>query len=145
MSEAVPRFMLEVIPRPEDIDLLGHVSNISYVRWIQEVAEAHSASLGWDHAAYVALGAVFVVRRHEIDYRAPAFAADRVVLTTWAGLWRAASAVRHTEITRASDGAPLASAATTWALVATDGGRPRRIPDELRQPFCAAAAPAPTP
>ena len=137
-----PRFRLEMTARPEDIDLLGHVSNIAYVRWIQEVAEAHSASVGWDHTAYVALGAVFVVRRHEIDYRAPAFAGDRIELCTWAGWWRPASALRRTEITRVSDGAPLASAATTWALVATDGGRPRRIPDELRLPFCP-AAPAP--
>ncbi|HUS67577.1 MAG TPA: acyl-CoA thioesterase [Kofleriaceae bacterium] len=136
--DAAPRFRLEVIARPEDIDLLGHVSNITYVRWIQEVAEAHSTSLGWDHAAYVALGAVFVVRRHEIDYRAPAMVGDRVALTTWAGEWRAASAFRHTEIANAATGAPLASAVTTWALVATEGGRPRRIPDALRLPFCTA-------
>ena len=121
--------------RPEDIDRLGHVSNITYVRWLQEVAEAHSTSVGWDHAAYVALGAVFVVRRHEIDYRASAMAGDRVALVTWAGAWRAASATRHTEITHAVSGAPLASAVTTWALVAMEGGRPRRIPDELRLPF----------
>lgn len=133
--EGAPRFRLEVIAQPEDIDRLGHVSNITYVRWIQEVAEAHSASVGWDHAAYVALGAVFVVRRHEIDYRAPAIAGDRVALVTWAGVWRAASAQRHTEITHAVSGAPLASAVTTWALVATEGGRPRRIPDALRLPF----------
>jgi acyl-CoA thioester hydrolase len=135
--EGAPRFRLEVTAGPGDIDLLGHVSNITYVRWIQEVAEAHSASVGWDHAAYLALGAVFVVRRHEIDYRAPAFAGDRVTLVTWAGLWRAASALRHTEITRASDGAALAISVTTWALVATAGGRPRRIPDALRLPFTA--------
>ena len=85
MDGAPPRFRLEVVAEPGDIDRLGHVSNITYVRWIQEVAEAHSASVGWDHAAYVRLGAVFVVRRHEIDYRASALAGDRVVLTTWAG------------------------------------------------------------
>jgi acyl-CoA thioester hydrolase len=129
------RFGLELVAGPEHIDVLGHVSNITYVRWLQEVAEAHSAAVGWDHAAYLALGAVFVVRRHEIDYRAPALAGERISLVTWVEWWRAASTLRRTEITRMADGALLASAATTWALVSTDGGRPRRIPEPLSRPF----------
>ena len=132
---AAPRFRQELVAGPEHIDVLGHVSNIAYVAWLQAVAEAHSAAEGWDHAAYRALGAVFVVRRHEIDYRAPAFAGERIALVTWVEWWRAASTLRRTEITRVADGALVASAATTWALVSIDGGRPRRIPDELSRPF----------
>ncbi len=136
-----PRFRREIVAQPEDIDQLGHVSNITYLRWVQLVATEHSAAAGWDHDAYRALGAVFVVRRHEIDYRVPAYAGDRIELCTWVESWRTASTLRRTEIIRLGDGhgdrGPqlLASAATTWAMVSFESGRPRRIPEELRVPF----------
>ena len=62
-----------------DVDELGHASNVAYVRWIQEVAKAHSERAGWAHRQYLKLGAVFVVRRHEIDYLRPAL----VPLEVW--------------------------------------------------------------
>ena len=132
-----PRFRTELIADAGDIDELDHVSNITYVRWLQRVATEHSAALGWDTAAYRALGAVFVVRRHEIDYRAQARAGDRIELCTWVEWWRAASTLRRTDITRVDDGVLLATASTVWALIALDGNRPRRIPEELRRPFSA--------
>jgi hypothetical protein len=67
------RFELELVAGPGDIDELGHVSNITYVSWLQLAATEHSSAVGWDHAAYRALGSVFVVKRHEIDYRVPAY------------------------------------------------------------------------
>jgi acyl-CoA thioester hydrolase len=130
------RFRHELVARPDDMDELGHVSNITYVRWLQLAATEHSAAVGWNTAAYRALGAVFVVRRHEIDYRAPAYAGERIELCTWVEWWRTASSQRRTEIRRLSDGVLLVGAATLWALVAFEGGRPRRIPDELRRAFC---------
>lgn len=136
-----PRHHLELVAQPEDIDELGHVSNITYVRWIQLAATAHSAALGWDHAAYRRLGAVFVVKRHEIEYRAPAFAGERIQLCTWVDWWRTASTMRRTEITREGTrgvATLLASSSTVWALVALDSGRPTRIPEELRRPFSGA-------
>jgi acyl-CoA thioester hydrolase len=133
-----PRYRRELVARPEDIDELGHVSNITYVRWIQLAATEHSAALGWDTAAYRRLGAVFVVKRHEIEYRASAYADDRIELCTWVEWWRTASTMRRTEITRVTDRAVLVSSSTVWALVAFEGGRPRRIPDELRLPFSGA-------
>ena len=62
------RFAIPILPAPDDIDELGHVSNLVYLRWVLEVALAHSRARGWDYAHYRALGAVFMVRRHEIDY-----------------------------------------------------------------------------
>jgi acyl-CoA thioester hydrolase len=114
-----------------DIDELGHVSNIAYVRWIQEVAKAHSAAVGLDHAAYLRLGAVFVVRRHEVEYLAPAYAGDEVRLETWIEKWSAATSERRTRIVRASDGRDLARATTVWAFISIETLRPRRIPAEL--------------
>lgn len=38
-------FEILLAPRPEDIDALGHVNNIVYVSWIQDVAAAHWRAL----------------------------------------------------------------------------------------------------
>jgi len=129
-----PEFVQEIIAAPEDIDELGHVSNVVYVRWIQDVARAHSNAVGWDADAYRRTGGIFVVRKHEIEYLAPAFAGDRIVLTTWIEGWAAASSPRMTRIARA-DGTALARATTLWAYVAVENGRPRRIPKEIVEAF----------
>ena len=127
------RFSLPITAGSADIDELGHVSNQVYLRWVLDVAMAHSASCGWDHAAYRALGGIFVVRRHELDYLAQVTLGQQVLATTWVDSWKLASCVRATEITR--DGQVVARAATTWAFMALATSRPQRIPDELRATF----------
>ncbi|HEY0050025.1 MAG TPA: acyl-CoA thioesterase, partial [Pyrinomonadaceae bacterium] len=56
--------------RAGDIDEQGHVNNVAYVRWIQEIAVAH-----WFHATLPAQQAkvVWVVLRHEVDYKRQSF------------------------------------------------------------------------
>ena len=135
MERASPEFADELDAPAEDVDELGHVSNVAYIRWIQEVAKAHSRAVGWDHDAYKRLGAVFVVRRHEVDYLAPVYAGERVRLTTWIAGWSAATSERRTRIVRAGDGRELCRASTLWALVSLGSGRPRRVPPEIRAAF----------
>lgn len=116
-----------------DIDELGHVSNLVYLRWVLEVAMAHSRALGWDHPQYRAHGAVFVVRRHEIDYVAQVREGEQLIAETWVDDWRQASCIRRTELRRGDQ--VVARAATTWAFISLTTGRPQRIPDELRALF----------
>lgn len=149
-------FALDIVATAGDMDELEHVSNLVYVRWILEVAQAHSTACGYDQAAYRDLGAIFVVRRHEVDYLRPAFAGDRIRLQTWVESWKGASCVRATRITRlvesrGSDGEPAASeppagaeageeievarGLTVWAFVNLTSGRPTRIPPGIREVF----------
>jgi acyl-CoA thioester hydrolase len=118
-----------------DIDELGHANNIAYVRWVQDVAVAHSRAVGLDWDTYRRLGCCFVVRRHEIDYLQPVGAGETLKVRTWISDWKAASCLRHTEVKRASDGAPVARGVTRWALVDLATGRPRRITQELGAAF----------
>lgn len=127
------RFTLPITAANVDIDEIGHVSNIVYVRWVLEVAMAHSSTCGWDFSAYRALGSIFVVRRHEIDYVAQVMAGETITAETWIDDWRQASCIRRTELSR--DGKPVARAATTWAFISMASGRPMRIPDEIRTKF----------
>ncbi|MBI2893333.1 MAG: acyl-CoA thioesterase [Deltaproteobacteria bacterium] len=132
---ASPEYLHEIVAPSSDVDDLGHVSNVAIVRWVQEAALAHSAAVGWDFEAYLELGAVFVIRRIEIDYLRPAFAGDRIHLTTWVEGWKGASSVRRTRIVRGSDGLELARAKVQWAMVDLATGRPRRIPPEMGVAF----------
>jgi acyl-CoA thioester hydrolase len=127
------RFRVSISAHTSDIDELEHVSNLVYVRWVLDTATAHSRAMGWGHAEYRELGAVFVVHRHEIDYLAQVAVGEQLIATTWVDSWRAASCIRRTEIARGDK--LVARAATTWAFISFASGRPIRIPESLRAVF----------
>jgi acyl-CoA thioester hydrolase len=127
------RHLVEV--RPDDIDELGHASNLVYVRWVLDAALAHSTAVGLDRAAYLERGEVWIVRSHQIHYLRPAFAGDQLAVETRVVSMAAASSVRRTRIVRLSDGAHLCDASTDWVFVDAARGRPRRIPDDIRNRF----------
>jgi acyl-CoA thioester hydrolase len=128
-------FLLDLVVGDEDIDFLGHASNIAFVRWIQDAAVAHSAAVGLGVDAYQRMGAVFVVVRHEIDYLRPALRADVLEARTWISNVMAAKCLRSTELVRKSDGQLVARGATTWGFVSYPNGRPKRIATEVRAAF----------
>ncbi|HXN83099.1 MAG TPA: thioesterase family protein [Myxococcales bacterium] len=127
--------MHEARVAPGDIDELGHASNLVYLRWLQEAALAHSTSLGFDQAAYLKMGQVWVVRRHEIVYLRPAFEGDELRVETRVTTMGAASSERRTRIVKIADGSALAEAVTDWAFVDIARGRPVRIPEQIRSRF----------
>jgi acyl-CoA thioester hydrolase len=128
-------FVHEARVAPGDIDELGHASNLVYLRWLQEAALAHSTHLGLDQAAYLKLGQVWVVRRHEIVYLRPAFEGDALRVETRVTTMGAASSERRTRILKIADRSALAEAVTDWAFVDIARGRPVRIPEQIRSRF----------
>jgi len=62
------------------IDVNGHVNNLAYVAWMQDVAIEHSAAAGWPMERYLQLGAGWVVRSHFIEYLRPVFAGERLAV-----------------------------------------------------------------
>jgi len=125
-------FELPIVVQPADIDGLGHVNNVVYLRWMQEAAGAH-----WEAAAPAELrGQVaWVVVRHEIDYKAPAFEGERLVARTWVGEPTAATWERFIEIRRAQDDRLLARGRSIYAALDPATGRPRRVDATLQAPF----------
>lgn len=128
-------FAHEIVVAPADIDVLGHASNITFVRWIQETALAHSSAVGLDVDAYKELGAVFVIVRHEIDYMRPAMLGDVLESRTWVSSVMAAKCLRSTEIVRKADGQVLARGMTTWGFIEIATGRPKRIAQSVKSAF----------
>jgi len=124
-------YTLPVQATGHDIDANGHVNNIVYVQWMQEVAIAHSDAVGCS-AATSAAGATWVARSHHIDYLRPAYAGDRILVQTWLiAATRKSSSSRRYRIVRDSDGTVLARGETLWVFIDTQTGRPRTIPPEV--------------
>ncbi len=126
------RFELVLTVRPQDIDLMEHVNNVVYLRWVQEVAIAH-----WTAAAtpeqVEALG--WVVARHEIDYKHPARLEDVILVRTWVGVSRKHLFERHTEILRQRDLKVLARARSLWCPIDLQTGRVTRVSADVRERF----------
>ena len=131
---AVTAFELAVNVASTDIDELGHVNNTVYLRWVQDAATAH-----WEAVASVEMQAaiVWVVLRHEIDYKTAARPDDEVLLRTWVGKASRLTFERFTEIVRRTDRQLLAHARTLWCPVNPATNRPTRVPPELRAQFSA--------
>ena len=125
---------LPLVAEAGDIDELGHVNNIVYLRWVQDAAVAHWRALA---PAEAQASVAWVVLRHEIDYSRPAMLGDELLARTWVGVAEGLSFERHTEIVRRRDGRVLARARTVWCPVDMRSGRPRRVTDELRLLFSA--------
>jgi acyl-CoA thioester hydrolase len=116
-----------------DIDTLGHVNNVVYLRWVQEAAEAH-----WNSLTSITQRTVFawVVIRHEIDYYQSAKLSDELIAQTWVESSEGVKSIRIVEIFNQSEKL-LAKARTTWCLIDAITQRPRRISEEIIQMFSA--------
>jgi acyl-CoA thioester hydrolase len=122
----IPVFRRTRVVRERDCDQLGHVNNLSWVRWVVEVAEAHSAALGFPFETMRARGGVWVVRHQDLHYLRGAHPGDEIRETTWVSTMRAATSTRHARF-HAADGTLLFAANTLWAFVDVARLRPRRV------------------
>jgi acyl-CoA thioester hydrolase len=115
-----------------DIDRMGHVGNIVYLRWVQDIAITHWRSLTTPEEQAAIL---WVVLRHEIDFLRPAMEGDLIAVTTRVGGASGLSFERYTEIVRSHDGVVLSRAKTLWCPVDPATLRPRRVSSEIRERF----------
>jgi len=121
-------FSLAFTVHKNDIDVLGHVNNLVYVRWVQQVASAHWDSLASDE---IKQKFVWVVLRHEIDYLSAAFENDTLTATTWVGESNGARSERFVQITLSKSGKLIAKAKTTWCMLDGSTMKPKRLDEEV--------------
>jgi acyl-CoA thioester hydrolase len=125
-------FTLDFTPAAADIDENGHVNNVVYLRWAQDMGTAHWRSLAPADAqaewAWIAL-------RHEVDYRRPLLPGETARARTWVAA--AADGPRFDRFIRIDgpDGAMCAQVVTTWVLIEQATGRPRRVPAWMVEMF----------
>jgi len=119
------------------IDENGHVNNVAYVPWMQDIAVEHYESIGGTNPMQL-VGATWVVREHRIEYLLPAFAGEEIEIKTWVENIRRVRSLRKYEFIRKADGKTLVRGETDWVFVDLQTGAPRAIPDEVSKVFAAA-------
>jgi len=80
------------------IDENGHVNNVAYVQWMQDIAVEHYASVGGIEAQ--GPDATWVVHAHRIEYMLPAFEDEQIEITTWVESIRRVRSLRKYEFRR---------------------------------------------
>jgi acyl-CoA thioester hydrolase len=139
-SPSAEVFEIKIAVKPSDIDEQGHVNNVTYVRWVQDVALAHwIARATKEHQKRL----MWLVLRHEIDYKQSAQLGDEIVARTWVGMATRARFERFTSLHRAADGALLAKARTMWCPIDAQTRRPAGITPDLLEMFPTASRSTP--
>ncbi len=125
-------FSYSLIVNESHIDELEHVNNVVYVGWIQDAAVMH-----WRKVVSETIQKkyVWVIVRHEIDYKASAKLNNELIIKTYVIDAHNVTSRRKVEIRRKSDNKLLVEGLTTWCLLDAKTLRPTRITDEIRNYF----------
>jgi len=126
------RYQMAFTADADDIDELGHVNNAVWVRWMERIAVAH-----WERDArpehrdrYI-----WVVTRHEIDYRGNIKAGETAMAETIIPEGPTGARFDRCTTFRDARGRTLVDARTTWALIDRASGRLVRVPADVAAPF----------
>ena len=125
-------FTLPFTAGPEHIDMNGHVNNMVWLQWVQDIATAHWEAIAPQdqQSAYV-----WFVTRHEIDYRGNIVEGETVTARTFIpDPPQGARFLRCVDFTNAA-GKAIVQVRSTWVLIDKNSGRPLRITPEIAGPF----------
>ncbi len=117
-----------------DCDVLGHVNNLRWVRWLVELADAHAEALGFSFESCHERGRVWVVHHQDLHYHQGAVPGEVLTESTWVSEMRGARSVRHARF-EGPCGDLRFEATTDWAFIDVATMRPRRVPSEMRERF----------
>ena len=127
------KFSKTIIVPPGSIDENGHVNNVTYVQWMQDIAVEHYSSIGGIEAQGPA--ATWVVREHKIEYLLPAFSGEEIEIRTWVENIRRVRSLRKYEFVRKADGKTLVKGETDWVFLDVKTGIPRAVPEVVVKIF----------
>lgn len=120
------KFSCKIKVVESDIDDLNHVNNAIYVKWMDEVAKKHWSSLSKD---YNLEDYIWVVNRHEIDYKNEALLGDEIIAKTWVGETRGVTSERFIEFYK--NEILIAKSKTIWVLLDAKTFKPTRIRENI--------------
>jgi acyl-CoA thioester hydrolase len=126
------RVELAFQPKTYDIDFAGHVSNIVYIRWLEDLRMLVLEK-------YLPLnilmerGIAPVVMRTTIEYKRPVKLFDSVTGTMWASEMGNVKGILSAEFV--VNGTVVAAAEQIGLFVKMESGRPVAFPEEFRRQF----------
>ena len=112
------------------IDENGHVNNVTYVQWMQDIAVEHYTAIG-GVAPTQHIGATWVARSHLIEYLVPAFEGEEIEIRTWIENLRKVRSLRKYQFVRKVDDKLLVQGETDWVFIEAKSGRPLAVPPEI--------------
>lgn len=124
------KFQLNINPKSTDFDELGHINNVVYLQWVQDVAEAHWKNISGTDDDQINL---WVALRHEIDYKREIKPDEKVVAETWVASMEGVKSERMTRIFNPDNNQTKAEARTFWCLLDAKTKRPKRIPEDMKR------------
>ncbi|MBN1841707.1 MAG: acyl-CoA thioesterase [Deltaproteobacteria bacterium] len=117
--------------RTYECDSYGHVNNAVYLNYLEYGRMAVLEKKGFSLAKLKQMGAIIVVRRIEIDYKAPAREGDRLVVRTYLKDHNKMKGIFSQEILKQSDQSLVARADVTWVFTDLQG-KLIRVPQFFR-------------
>ncbi len=131
-----PSHTLSIQVSSQHIDMLGHVNNCEYLKWMEDVAWDHCKALNMGFDTWQKLGFAWVARHTEIDYLLPSFEGDNIIAGTWISENDGRiSMIRHYQLIRESDGKTLIKGHTRWICINLKTGKAARMPAEFSDTF----------
>ena len=125
-------YKLEIQPKASDFDAMGHINNVVYLQWVQDVAEAHWKHISGKNDDEINL---WVALRHEIDYKKEIKPDEKVVAETWVASMEGVKSERMTRIFNPDTEQTKAEARTFWCLLDAKTKRPKRISEEMKRRY----------
>jgi len=120
---------LEIVVRPTEVDVNGHVNNANYVDYMEWGREEWYERQGFPYARLFALGAVTVTANLNLNFRQECRQGEFLVITTRPERLGRTSFAFHQEIRR-RDGT-LAAGVITVVTIDPATRKSRPVPDEL--------------
>ncbi|MDJ0775628.1 MAG: thioesterase family protein [Mastigocoleus sp. MO_167.B18] len=118
--------------RTYDIDFAGIVSNIVYIKWLEDLRlkflDEHLPL-----ETEIARGSVPIVSKTEIEYKRPIKLFESVIGRLWIANFGRIKYTIQAEII--SNNNIAATATQVGTFISTDNGRPVKIPDKLLQKY----------
>ncbi|HEV2596598.1 MAG TPA: thioesterase family protein [Sphingomicrobium sp.] len=111
---------------PCDIDHMGHVNNVVYLKWVQEAVVDYWKSVAPPSAV---AGHLWVALKHEITYRRPTFLQDTVVAEVITEKVEGARAFFRTVLRRGDD--VLSEISSCWCCLDAATQRPARLARDI--------------
>lgn len=126
------KYEKDFVVQASDIDQLGHVNNVVYLQWVQDVATEAWYSMATTEQKEKL---IWVVAKHTIEYIRPAFESEELIIRTWVGEADKNLFTRFTEVVRKKDSKLVIKALTYWVPVDIKTMRPTKVGDDVYQMF----------
>ncbi len=118
-----------------DVDAQGKVDIAHLAMLVEENGRQVVAAHHWPMERMIEVGFAVLLRRSQVDYWQPACLDDEIEIATWASDFKRATAIRHYQVYRVSDGALLASSHGMGVWVNLKTNQPMRVPKDFFEDF----------